>query len=98
MRPFYEDVGLLRASGSFGIAGEKEFVGQILSSARNIECDTSAVSLALKARRIDTDDLKKKLASEDLARNRSPIRAHAHGIADRGQAPAGAAFLVDQAI
>jgi hypothetical protein len=137
MRLFARTLSCLALTVFSAAALEKEFVDQLLQSARNIERDSSVVGLALKTKRIDAEDLKakidamsadltklqelvtqyesthptlserdradwlivkekvqlleifhdqkKKLAAEDLSKNRALIRAHANGIAMRAQ-------------
>lgn len=137
MRTGLNAIACLALIGLPAAALEKDFVDQMLQAAKSIERDASAVSLALKNKRPDTDgvkrqieamgadvgklhelvakfessnpslsgrdrgdwqlikekvqlleifhDQKKKLAGEDLLKNRSLVRAHADGVAKRAQ-------------
>lgn len=137
MRTYLHIFGALLLAASQAAALEKEFVGRIQESAKNVERDASAVGQALKVKKFDSSEVhkkidemaaditklqdlvkefeaghqqlsgrdrtdwqlvkdkvqlleifnqqKKSLASEDLNKNRSLVRAHANGVAMRAQ-------------
>jgi hypothetical protein len=137
MKTFVKMMGCFVLAAFSASALEKELVDNILSSARNIERDASAVNAVLKNRNFDASEVKnkigameadlnrlrqlvsdfeasnatlsssdkeawhkvkmkvqlleifhsqkKKLADEDLDKNRSLIRSHAGGVAKRAQ-------------
>lgn len=67
---------LTRMIGCFAIAAfsaaalEKEFVDQMMQSAKNIERDASTLSLALKTKKLDSEDVRNKIDAmgADLAK------------------------------
>lgn len=135
MRTFAKVLSGVMLAAFSAAALDKEFTGQLLDSARNIERDAGQVSAALKSKKFDAKDVankieamsadltklqelvnqfesthpqlsgrdqsdwklvkekvqlleifhqqKKKLAAEDIEKNRSLIRAHANGVAAR---------------
>ncbi|MFN7924509.1 MAG: hypothetical protein U0Q16_30690 [Bryobacteraceae bacterium] len=70
MRSFVRTATCFALAALSAAALEKEFVDQMLESARNLERDASVVSLALKSKKADAEDVKKKIdaMSADLGR------------------------------
>ena len=70
MRTIAKTVCTLAVAALSATALEKEFIDQMMQSARNIERDSLAVSQALKPSKPDADDVRKKIEamSADVAK------------------------------